>query len=164
MKIIETRPDGTKRVFTRNTEPSKTDPSYLKETDVNYIIQKFTKTGQITHLTRKTGSYADVSNATDLLNALNTIRESQQSWLQQPEEIRERFGSPEKLIKFLNNPKNLKEAEKLGLLTIREQSGLIQNESAAKGAGDVPEEQPGAQGRAPVATSEGGTPLNKKTH
>lgn len=131
MKIIEIRANGTKRVATVNTEPAKTDPSYLKETDVNHIIQKFTKTGQITHITRKKGSFADVSNATDLLTALQTIQHSKNMWSQLPEKIQDRFGTPQKLLKFLNNPDNMEEAAKLGLLTIREESGTIQNESSA---------------------------------
>lgn len=144
MKKIEIRQNGSKRVYTVNTEPSKTDPSYKSECDVNNILSKYVKTGEITHLARKTGSYADVSNVPDLLTA-HTL--PKQIFETLPVDVQRKFQTPAKLIEFLQDPKNLKEAEKLGLLTIKDESGLIPSESAAKqakrarGEDEDPEEQ-----------------------
>ncbi|MEM4202187.1 MAG: hypothetical protein QW786_03165, partial [Candidatus Hadarchaeum sp.] len=69
MKVITKRPNGTRRVFTRNTEPSKTKQDMKKDCDVNFIVQKFMKTGQMSQLNQNQGSYADVTGIKDLLDS-----------------------------------------------------------------------------------------------
>lgn len=116
MKIIETRPNGTKRVYTKNDQPSKTDQSFKMDCDVNFIVNKFTKTGQITHLAKNQGQYADVSEIPDLAGALATVTHAQLTFDSLPAELRVRFGnSPVEMVNFLKDPANLEESIKLGL-------------------------------------------------
>lgn len=120
MKKIIIRNDGTKRVLTVNEEPSKTDQSWAKDCDVNEIISRFKKTGQITHLARKTGVYADVTGITDLMTSLLTVEKANTAFMSLPAAARKRFNNdPQSMIEFLQDPANNEEAVKLGLKEAR---------------------------------------------
>lgn len=116
MKIIQLRKNGTRRVFTNNKEISKTDQSFVKECDINEIIKKFNKTGQIAHLAKNQGAFADISEIPDLLEAMSTVTTAQQTFNFLPAELRKRFGnSPVEMVNFLQDTRNDEEAIKLGL-------------------------------------------------
>ena len=53
MKVIEKRKNGSIRVYTVNNEPSMTDQQFKDDCDVNSIVNKFTKTGHLTHRINK---------------------------------------------------------------------------------------------------------------
>lgn len=116
MKVIEIRKNGTKRVYTRNTAPSKTDPSWAKEADVNNIMEKYRKTGQVNYLAKNQGRFADVSEIPDLSQALNDVARSNAAFMALPSELRLRFGnSPNEMVKFIHNPDNYQECVSLGI-------------------------------------------------
>ena len=116
MKIIEKRENGTIRVHTQNNEPSKTDQSWLEQTEVNTIIHKYRKTGAITHLASKQGTFADVSDIPDMLEAHERVNNAFNAFNELPAIIRDKFkNDPLKMIEFLNDPSNNEEAIKLGL-------------------------------------------------
>lgn len=115
-KYILRRKNGTKRVVTVNTEHSLADQSQQEECDVNFIMDKYLKTGQVTHLTTLRGQFADVSEIPDLHTAMTQVTQAQQTFDQLPAELRERFGnSPIQMVKFLQDPRNDAEAIQLGL-------------------------------------------------
>ncbi|QXP44236.1 MAG: internal scaffolding protein [Arizlama microvirus] len=119
MKIITKRPNGTIRVCTENKEPDKTDQSFAKMVNVNEIVAKFKKTGQITHLAKNAGKYADVSNITDLHESLIKVQEAQNTFLTLPAYIRKQFNNnPQEMIAFLQDPKNDEQAVQMGLKTL----------------------------------------------
>lgn len=114
------REKRVKRVATKNTEPSKTDQQYKQDCDVNHIIRKFSKTGQISHLAKAQGQYADVAEIPDLLGALGQVTQAQQSFDLLPAELRKKFSnSPVEMYNWLQNPQNDKEAVRLGLKEVR---------------------------------------------
>lgn len=116
MKVIEKRENGTIRVHTVNSEPSLTDQSWLEQTEVNSIISKYRKTGAITHLSKKAGQFADVSDIPDMLEAHERVTNAFNAFQELPAVIRDKFqNDPMKMIQFLNNPENNEEAIKLGL-------------------------------------------------
>lgn len=105
-----------RRIATENTEPTKTDQSFRKDCDVNTIISKFKKTGQITHLARNQGVYADLSTVTDLLSSLNQVKQAEEAFMTIPSELRYRLNnSPAEFVEWINDPKNNEEAIKYGL-------------------------------------------------
>lgn len=117
MKVIEIRPNGTKRVYTRNDEPSKTDQSFSEEVNVNNIMAKYIKTGQIKHLAKNVGLYADVSEIPDLAEALDQVTKAQYAFDALPSNLRTRFqNSPVEMVNFLSDNKNYDEAVSLGLI------------------------------------------------
>jgi len=118
-KIITRRPNGSIRVATRNSQPSRTDQQYTEEADINNIMRRYEKTGQLPSRSSKIGIYADVSQLPDLLTASNIVHDARTKFEALPSKIRERFANdPAQMIKFLQNPQNLEEAQKLGLLSV----------------------------------------------
>lgn len=116
-KEIILRKNGSKRVRTINLTPSKTDQQYKEDCDTNTIINKFRKTGQITHLAQRQGSFADVSQIPDLLPSLEKLQEAADHFQTLPSKIRTKFNnSIENLVQFLHNPDNTTEAINMGLI------------------------------------------------
>jgi len=116
MKKIEIRPNGTKRVSTVNTEPSKTDQQWKKSCDVNEIVTRYKKTGQLNHVRANQGTYADVSQIPDLLTSLLQVKKAEEAFLTVPAELRKKLDNdPVQFIEYLQDPKNDDEARKFGL-------------------------------------------------
>lgn len=118
MKVIIIKPNGTRRVSTRNTEPSKTDQQFAKECDVNQIMANAKKGMISNHVRNSPGVYADVSEIPDLLECMEIMTTAQRDFDQLPAKTRERFGnSPVQLVDFLNDSANDDEAVKMGFKT-----------------------------------------------
>lgn len=118
MKKIEIRPNGTKRVYTENNEPSKTDQSFAEKVNVNNIMATYIKTGQIKHLRRNQGVYADLTQIGDLSSAIQQVEKANQGFLALPSDIRKKFeNDPAKMIHFIQDPKNFDECVELGIFT-----------------------------------------------
>lgn len=115
-QLKQKRNNGSLRVATINNDPSMTQQQFKDECDINNIIKKYSSTGQITHLARSQGVYADLSKIQDYQHSLNQVLEAEQAFGTLPAVIRERFqNNPAELVKFVSNPKNLEEGIKLGL-------------------------------------------------
>lgn len=115
-KHIILRPNGSKRVYTVNNSPSMTDQSWHKDTDVNEIMAKFKKTGQISHLSNIQENYGDVSEVPDLDLAMQQIEDAKSAFMALPSALRKKFGNePAEMINYLQDPRNDEEAIKLGL-------------------------------------------------
>lgn len=116
-QIFTVRKNGTLRVQTDTTNWKEvTDQQFADQVDINEIVAKFQKTGQISHLNKMQGMIADVSEIPDLLESMQTVTRAQQTFAQLPAVLRDRFGnSPVQLINFLQDPANDQEAVSLGL-------------------------------------------------
>ena len=127
MKLIEIRENGSKRVVTINEEPSKTDQSFAKQVNINNIMARYIKTGQLTHLRNQQGVYADMSEIKDLATAVQQVEKAQQGFLALPSNLRNRFeNDPIKFIEFIQDPKNLNECYELGIYTKPKQDLMSQ--------------------------------------
>lgn len=123
MKIVEMRKNKRKRVYTINKQASKTDQSFKEDCDVNLIVQRWLKTGQISHLAKNQGVYADATLIPDLQDAMSTVAVATQAFDNLPAKVRERFGnSPVALMNFLSVKENYDEGVKLGFFKPRPQS------------------------------------------
>lgn len=110
------RDNGTLEVVTINDLPSLTQQQFKEECDVNHIMKKYTQTGELHHLSRKQGVYADMSEITDYQGMLHTVMEARQHFDALPADVREKFkNNPAELIKFVQDPNNYDEGVKLGL-------------------------------------------------
>lgn len=131
-KIIEVRPNGTKRVATLNNEPSLTDQSQKKDCDINVIVAKYLKTGQVKHLAKRVGQYADVSNIPDLSEAIMQVRAAQDAFDALPAQLRQKLNNdPTQMISYLNDSSKLAEHYDLGI--------RIKPKSEQKDQGPAPE-------------------------
>lgn len=120
-KIILPNGKTRTRVYTTYEQPSKTDESFKDDCDVNIILDRFMKTGQITHLAKKPSSYADVSDIPNLLDAHIAISNAKTAFGRLPSELRRKLNNdPLNLEEYLKDPENHEEAEHYGLLQIKQ--------------------------------------------
>lgn len=117
MKIIELRPNGTKRVAIQFDDVSKTDQSWAEHVNINNIVERFLKTGQFDHLAKHQGLYLDVSEIPDLPEAIMKVRSANEAFASLPAEIRDKFqNDPVAFVDFLQDPNNTQQAIDMGLL------------------------------------------------
>lgn len=105
----------------RTTAPydptNKTQQAMAEACDVNMIMKQYRKTGVMTHQNANTPSYGDFSTAADYMTARNQMIAAEAGFAALSPDIRRRFdGDPEEMLRFLDNPDNLEEAVKLGML------------------------------------------------
>lgn len=130
-KEISIRANGTKRVRTINTLLSKTQKQWKDDVDVNKIMARYKKTGQINHLRNAAeGVYADLTELPDLLTAKLQIQQAELTFAQIPASTRAIFNNdPLQLISYLKDPKNHEEAIKLGLMVKRDEPNSKPNDA-----------------------------------
>lgn len=117
-KVKIRRPyDPTVRTSISFPEKTMAKQSFRDETNINTIMQRYQTTGIIEHVSKVQGSYGDFSNVQDYQLSLNQVIEAQAAFDQLPAQIRKRFANdPAHLMSFLQDPDNLDEAVRLGLV------------------------------------------------
>lgn len=106
-------------------DKSLTQQSSAAECDINKIVARFDRTGSITHVSDKVGRYGDFSTVGDYHAAMNVIAKSNDVFMELPVDVRERFDNdPAKMLAFLEDPQNRKEAVSLGLVEEKKQEGV----------------------------------------
>lgn len=134
------------RVRTFNEDASLTQQQFKDDCDINLIIAKYEKTGQITHLRRSEGQYLDLSHISDYQTSLNKVMEANAMFDELPSDVRLRFGNdPQQFITFCQeHEKNYEEGVKLGLFKKRDKNVNESNEhknSAEKKINQTPSPQ-----------------------
>lgn len=130
--------------------PGKTEQAHAKQTDINYILKDYTRTGFIKHANRNEGRYDDVS-AVDFQDAMNIIATANSMFENLPSTIRKRFNNnPAEFLDFVQNPDNGPEMEKLGILKGNDGLDISGTPTAAPTAASVqaakaPESPPSAE-------------------
>lgn len=105
-----------------NPESSLTFQSAKDETDINLIIKTYQETGTLPNSKPKAFStrypmFGDFSQSTDYTSVVFALDASKRAFESLPSAIRRRFNNdPAELVKFLEDPANREEAEKLGLI------------------------------------------------
>lgn len=85
------------------------------EADINKIVARILK-GQTVLASDGQPFYGDVSEFGGLQEAIIKVQEAEELFMQYPAEIRGKFeNDPVKMVEFLEDPKNLDEAIKMGL-------------------------------------------------
>jgi len=97
-------------------EPTRAQQHHKDECDINVILERFGKTGQMP-VNAISGTYGDFSGVHDYHTALNTLIAAESEFGSLPANIRKQFANePANLIEFLNDPKNKDQAIELGLV------------------------------------------------
>lgn len=97
-------------------DESLTEQDHLEETDINYIADRFMKTGMAPQVLNMP-SYGEFAGVFDFQSAMNLINEAKQEFMSLPAKLRSRFNNdPQELITFLENDENREEAIRLGLI------------------------------------------------
>lgn len=103
-----------------STGSGLTKQSFAGEVNINQIIASYEKTGMVTHLNAKAPFFGDVSDISPYQDALNIVNKANELFSGMDAVVRERFDNdPAKMIGFLENPSNLEEALKLGIVVKR---------------------------------------------
>lgn len=126
-KEISIRENGTKRVRTINSLPTLTQQQFKDQSDINKIMERYERTGTVTHLRNAAqGVYADLTTLPSYHEAMQTIVKANDAFDEVPASIRNKFDNdPQKLIDFLKDDKNNKEAVELGLKALAPQDPIL---------------------------------------
>lgn len=99
--------------------PGRTIQSAKEECDVNTIMAKYMKTGQLPDMIKKNPQYGDFSDAVDYQTAVNTVLFADEQFGALPAKVRSRFeNDPAAFLEFATNPANLPEMQKMGLAPV----------------------------------------------
>lgn len=97
-------------------EPTRTQQSFKDECDINVIMERFGKTGQVPGNLR-VPSYDDFTGVTDFQSAMNAVREASENFMELPAKVRARFDNdPQLFLEFVASEDNRQEAVDLGLV------------------------------------------------
>lgn len=90
------------------------------EADINKIVARIQKSGQLPPSLKGEPFFGDVSEFGDLAESIIKIQDADRLFMSFPAEVRERFGNDKvNMIDFLEDPKNYDEALKLGIVQAR---------------------------------------------
>lgn len=94
---------------------SLTKQAFKDECDINRIVRRFIKTGQIPR-GRPGAAFGDFTGVGDFQAMQNKVLAARVAFMQLPAAVRARFGNdPAQLIEFLGDKANQAEAVRLGL-------------------------------------------------
>jgi phage internal scaffolding protein len=107
--------DRTRSGF-ETTGESLTQQSHAQAADVRNIIKQYDRTGLIANVNKGIAQYGDYSEINECAEALNMVREANESFAEIPSHIREQFGNNAgAFFEFATNPKNSEKMIEMGL-------------------------------------------------
>lgn len=96
--------------------PTMTKQSMADECNINTIMKKYRKTGQLPAMIRKDPQYGDFSEVPSYLESLNIVHKAQEQFSGLPARIRREFdNNPAKFLEFCHDPKNGQKLVEMGL-------------------------------------------------
>ena len=102
-------------------EPSLTDQSQYKDTDINNIVRKYQTTGLLDSpgaVPFETLQYGDATLLPDYQTALDLVNSVHEEFSSLPSEVREKFGhDPMQLLDALQDPTKKEMLQDIGLLS-----------------------------------------------
>lgn len=99
---------------------TRTKQAFAEECDVNRIMRRYVKTGELP-VGGRVASYGDFSGPAELLEARALIVRAEAQFAALPATVREKFkNDPAAFLMFVQNPDNRPEMKKLGLLVEEE--------------------------------------------
>lgn len=99
-----------------DTGKGLTEQAHKHETDINYILKEYTRTGFIKHSKENKGRYDDIS-VQDFQTAMFTVASAQNMFSELPGQVRKEFANdPARFLEFVQNPDNADRMEKMGIL------------------------------------------------
>ena len=104
------------RVGFETTGDSLTQQSHAAAADVRNIIKQYDRTGLIANVNKGIAQYGDYSEINEYAEALNMVREANESFAEIPSHIREQFGNNAGIFfEFATDPKNKEKMIEMGL-------------------------------------------------
>lgn len=119
-------------------DPSLTQQSFLEDTDINNILERFMKTGeapQVIDLPR----HGDFTQVNDFQTAMNILVHAQGEFMKLPAKLRARFeNDPQQFHDFVLDDNNRDELIKMGLRKPRPEEPLKNDPGDTPGAKTPP--------------------------
>lgn len=101
--------------------PSRTKQAMRDECDINNIMERYQKSGLITHVNRYEGRYEDLTNVVDYGTAFDIVKRAEEMFMTLPSGVRARFlNDPGVFLRFVDDPANAQELVELGLARRRD--------------------------------------------
>lgn len=117
---------------------TRTKQQFKDECNINVIMDRFKKTGQLPTMIKQNPQFADFSDMPTYKEALELVLYSNDQFMALPANVRERFrNDPANFLEFASNPENAEEMAKLGLMK-PEAVERVKSEKAAKEAPPAP--------------------------
>jgi len=146
--------DMSRKVFRKVYEESdspglacrggRTKQSFKEQCDINWIMERYNKTGQFPDLVKREGKYGDFSSAGTYQEALNVVRHAEIQFASLSSAVRERFlNDPARFLEFVGDPSNVDEMVELGLATAET------IEAPLRAPNDEPKEVPASKKKKP---------------
>jgi len=129
-----------RRVVAVNSGISRTKGSEEPQSNINRIVEKYRRDGQVPDWNRRPGRYGDFSSGAEYLEVASRVRQAQESFDALPPNIRSHFkNDPGELLAAVHDPARADECRALGLLR----------------PGEAPREVPASAGSPPAESGQG---------
>lgn len=110
--------DGTNPAFNLDCSnlPSLTRQEFAEECDINVLMEKYEKSGIISHINPREPQYLDVTGLPDLQTAHDIIQTATREFMALPAKTRAAFqNDPMEFVKFAEDPANIDQMRAWGL-------------------------------------------------
>lgn len=95
--------------FDLKKNPPRTKQDFREECDVNQILRRFMKTGEMP-VPNATPRYVDAASLPDLQTSLHIMQEAEAHFLKLPAQVRKHFdNNPQAFVDFATKPENLEQ-------------------------------------------------------
>lgn len=141
------RANGSRRIaFDYSECPSKVDPTGAKDTDLNYLVAKYTPNELANYIAarnmnRKPIEGHDFSQEPNLQEAKNEVLRLKYAFNDLKEDVKKQFRDVTEFLKFIDNPKNVDLMVKYGLLTKKEVEQFVEPTPTPTPPPTTPEEK-----------------------
>lgn len=96
---------------------TRTKQQFKDECNINNIMKKFERTGELPNMIKAEPQYGDFSTPMEFQEAMNTVNHATEQFENLSAKVRERFGNdPAKFLEFATNGENAEEMAKMGLI------------------------------------------------
>lgn len=117
MQTITKRANGSRRVSLSLPTESHVEQTHVGSTNINAIMRKYRKTGELPPPREGGKLYGDFGAAEDYHTTQNRLIEANAQFMDMPSHLRTRFDNDAGLFfQFVNDPDNLEEAQEMGLI------------------------------------------------
>lgn len=113
--VYVVRENGSRSMKLKCEEKTKTQQNFKDDTDVNKILEKYCRTGELPKFYKKP-EFGDFSTSLEFQEAQNILAHATQQFDQLPSKIKKRFSyDPSAFLEFMHDQNNIPEMVKLGL-------------------------------------------------
>lgn len=138
-------------------DESLTEQEHVEEADINYIADRFMRTGEMRQILDLPTS-GDFDGIFDYQTAMNNIVQAKSEFMKLPARTRSRFDNdPAKILEFVENPDNYDEAVSLGFIPKKEKENVTETGRTAEATTKKQEGNTGTTGNPQDAKATEGT-------